>query len=88
MEKSEMTPLFYTGSKNNIKFNNIGYVGPDDLESFIDVHKITFLLNKTHVLPYKIDLKEKPANVFFIGTDQTGVRAKVIKCHIVCLRYY
>uniref|UniRef100_A0A2S2NB83 Receptor ligand binding region domain-containing protein n=1 Tax=Schizaphis graminum TaxID=13262 RepID=A0A2S2NB83_SCHGA len=56
----------------------LGYVGPDDLESFIDVHKITFLLNKTHVLPYKIDLKEKPANVFFIGTDQTGIRAKAI----------
>lgn len=62
-----------------IIFNIIGYVGPDDLESFINVHKITYLLNKTHVLPYKIDLKEKPANVFFIGTDQTGIRAKVMK---------
>jgi len=30
-------------------------------------------------LPYKIDLKEKPANVFFVGTDQTGIRAKVKK---------
>ncbi|XP_022172162.1 uncharacterized protein LOC111034998 [Myzus persicae] len=56
----------------------LGYVGPDDLESFINVHKITFLLNKTHVLPYKIDLKERPANVFFIGTEQTGIRAKAI----------
>ncbi|XP_025206748.1 uncharacterized protein LOC112602728 [Melanaphis sacchari] len=56
----------------------LGYIGPDDLESFINVHKITFLLNKTHVLPYKIDLKEKPANVFFIGADQTGIRAKAI----------
>jgi len=73
---------------NNITFNNLGYVGPDDLESFINVHKITFLLNKTHVLPYKIDLKERPANVFFIGTDQTGIRAKVKKCHSLFRIYY
>jgi len=74
-----MIPLFYKVQTNNIEFNYLGYVGPDDLESFINVHKITFLLNKTHVLPYKIDLKERPANVFFIGTDQTGIRAKVKK---------
>ncbi|VVC31521.1 Periplasmic binding protein-like I,Receptor, ligand binding region [Cinara cedri] len=57
----------------------LGYVGPDDLELFINLRKITSLLNKTHVLPYKIDLsEEKPVNVFFIGTDQTGIRAKAI----------
>jgi len=78
-----MTPLFYKAHTNNIEFNYLGYVGPDDLESFINVHKITCLLNKTHVLPYKIDLKERPANVFFIGTDQTGIRAKVKKYHSI-----
>jgi hypothetical protein len=48
------------------------------MESFINVQKITSLLNKTHILPYKIDLKERPTNVFFVGADQTGIRAKVI----------
>lgn len=62
----------------NIAFDDLGYVGPDDLESFVNVHKITSLLNKTHVLPFKVDLKQRPSNVFFVGTDRTGVRAKVI----------
>lgn len=53
-------------------------MGPDDLEVFVKLQKITSLLNKTHVLPYYSDMnEEKPVNVFFIGRDQIGVRAKV-----------
>jgi len=66
----------------------IGYVGPDNLESLIYVHKITSLLNKTHIMPYKIDLKERPTNVFFVGTDQTGIRAKVIIYYFIVSNVY
>lgn len=53
-------------------------MGPDDLEVFVKLQKITSLLNKTHILPYNTDLnEERPVNVFFIGRDQIGVRAKV-----------
>ncbi|XP_050436197.1 uncharacterized protein LOC126842975 isoform X2 [Adelges cooleyi] len=56
----------------------LGYVGPDDQEILSNVQKITSLLNKTHVLPYKIDLKDRTSNVFFLGTDQTSKRANAI----------
>lgn len=68
---------FHFLTQINTQLNRLGYVGPDDREIFANVIKVTSLLNKTHVLPYKIDVKERPSNVFFIGADQTAVRARV-----------
>ncbi|XP_050536387.1 uncharacterized protein LOC126902809 [Daktulosphaira vitifoliae] len=56
----------------------LGYIGPDDIEELVNVQRITSLLNKTHVLPYKIDFKDKSSNIFFVGMDQTSKRANAI----------